>query len=102
MRIYRGDSGILIRSPKYPKGRLSVRPFKIGRMRLRDPFPFSTSRKIAESFAKGTVDLYGRGYLPVLIVAEAPKVRKTVFWGMEREVIPIGTFEVKKIEVLDE
>jgi len=102
MRIYRGDSGILIRSPKYPKGRLSVRPFKIGRMRLRDPFPFSTSRKIAESFARGRPDLYSEGQIPVLIVAEAPKVRKTACWGMEREVIPIGTFEVKKIEVLGE
>ena len=96
MRIYRGDSAILL-----PSGKLSVIPFKTGRMRLRTPMSFTTNRKIAEGFAGGTSDHYGVGYIPVLITAEADRVEKTVFWDFEREVLPVGTFEVISIEPLE-
>lgn len=43
MRIYRGDTAILVKSSKYPKGRLSVVPFKVGRQRARVGFSFEVT-----------------------------------------------------------
>ena len=100
MIIYRGDRATLVKSPKYPEGRLSVVPFKIGRLRMRVPFSFSTDRAVAEKFALAVVkpDNFS---VPVIIVANASKVRKTINWAWEREVVPIGTFTVERIEILE-
>ena len=102
MRIYRGERAFLVKSSRYPRGRLSYHPFKLGKMRLRIPFPFTTSRKIAEEFAQSTGGAHDEaGDIPILIVADAKKIKKTINWDWEREVLPIGVFEVKSIEVLE-